>query len=495
MSYNSNRLAGLHIYSILLKHTGDMEHRLTHKQIAYYLKSDYGIELERKAISTYLRELEGCEYLNVEVTQKGSYAYGKFDDSELRVLIDSVLSNKSIDKKRANELIQKLCSLSHKRFKSKSPYMLDLTVKSENKSILSSIDIILEAIDKGKRVGFIYNTYEADKELHPISDNPFIVEPYRFFISEGNYYLFGFMENEKSYFKFELDKITNCSIVEKDGKTLNSLNPYSYVQPNELARVKLRVESNAISEVITHFGKNISIIPKDNAHLDVKFEANLDEVCSWALKHGDVAEIIYPKEARQKIRNIISKLNIAYTNEDEAKQVAIPNGITEITRWDYVLFGKEIDYLFIPKSIAKIDIRAFYGVCSIKEIRVDKDNPTYHSCNNCLIETSTNTLILGGENSIIPEYISRIGKSAFNGRTRLKSIKIPEGVSEIGYMAFSETSLTDIEIPKSISRIDSFAFALCPIKAPFSKDNRLQFKGQGIFADIEKLKEIKKLKK
>lgn len=492
MSYNSNRLAGLHIYSILLKYTGDNEHRLTHKQIAYYLKRDYGIELERKAISIYLKELEACDELNVEVTPKGSYAYGSFDESELRILIDSVLSSKFIDKKRAYDLIQRLCSLSHNRFKPRSPNSLDSTVKSENKSLLSNIDLIAEAIDKSKKIKFIYNNYEADKRLHPISDTPFVVVPYQLFMTDEKYYLFGLVENEKNYFKFELDKITGCAIVKKGDEAEDDYTDiYSFVQPKETVNVKLRVEAFAINDVISYFGKNISIFPSENKSLEVKFEADLDQVCGWALKHGDVAEIIFPNKARQKIRRIISRMDMAYVKNEKTKQLIIPNGTTEISEWDCLNDGTNIDYLFIPKSLVRINPRAFYGKNSIAKIEVDKENPIYHSCNNCIIETKTNTLVLGGENSIIPKYATRIGKSAFNGRGKLKSIKIPEGVVKIGYMAFCGTGLKDIEIPKSVKAIDSFAFALCQIKTPPNLDIQPEAIGEGIFADIKEARAIK----
>lgn len=491
MSYNSNRLAGLHIYSILLEHTGDKEHRLTHKQIAYYLKRDYGIELERKAISIYLKELEACEELNVETTPKGSCAYGKLDDSELRVLIDSVLSSKFIDKKRSHELIQKLCSLSHERFKPKSIYSIDSTVKSENKSLLSNVDLIVEAIDKGKKIKFMYNNYEADKKLHPISDTPFVVIPYQLFMSDGKYYLFGLVESEKNYFKFELDKITACSIIEKSAETqINYTDIYAFVEPKELVNIKMKVEAFAINDVITYFGKDISITPSDDNSLEVRFEADLNEVCHWALRHGDIAEIIFPNEARQKISKIISRMNTAYIKNE--KQVIIPNGTTEIDKWYDLNDGFDIDYLFISKSVVKINLRAFYGKNSIAKIEVDKDNPVFHSCNNCVIETETNTLVLGGENSIIPEYVTKIGKSAFDGRGALKSIEIPDGVLQIGQNAFRQTGLTDIKIPKSVKVIDSFAFALCDIKNAPNLDEQLEIKGQGMFADINEVKELLK---
>ena len=496
MAYNSNRLAGLHIYSILLEHTGNAEHCLTHKQIAYYLRRDYGIELERKAIGIYLKELEAIKDLNVTAGARGSYAQSRFNDSELRVLIDSVLSSKFIDKKRAKELITKLCSLTHTRFKPKSIYDLEATVKSENESLLNNIDLIENAIGTGKRIKFICNSYGADKRLHPISNSPFTVTPYQLLMSEGRYYLFGFVEAEQNYFKFELDKITSCIIIERDDDTeINYTDINLFVEPKKQSTFKMKIEAYAINEVVSYFGKEISIFPRDDNYLEVRFNGDFEDVCQWALKNGDIAEIIYPDEARVKIRKIITRMNTSYIRDDEAKRVVIPEGTVEIEEFDGLICGRNIEFLFIPLSVKKINPRAFYGVNSIAKIEVDKRNPIYHSCNNSVIETSTNTVVLGGENSIIPNYALKIGKSAFNGRGKLKDIKIPEGVIEIGYMAFCQTGLKEIKIPESVKVIRSFAFALSNVKEIQGLGNQLEAKGVGIFADAKEVKKLIKERK
>jgi hypothetical protein len=81
---------------------------------------------------------------------------------------------------------------------------------------------------------------------------------------------------------------------------------------------------------------------------------------------------------------------------------------------------------------------SFRGCSGLESIIVDSENKVYDSRNNCnaIIETSTNTLILGCKNTIIPQSVTSIGDYAFFGCSGLTSITIPSSVISIGIQAF-----------------------------------------------------------
>lgn len=82
----------------------------------------------------------------------------------------------------------------------------------------------------------------------------------------------------------------------------------------------------------------------------------------------------------------------------------------------------------------------------INSITVEEGNPKFDSRDgsNALIETATNSLILGCESTVIPESITSIGRSAFM-YCSFSTIDIPQSVNSIGEFAFTGCSnLTSI---------------------------------------------------
>ena len=90
-SFEPKKLALIRIWQILKKYS-DYDHPLTQEDISSYLKNDYGIVIERKAISRNISLLKEAG-VEIESKRTGSYLdYREFEDSELHM--NSYLQNK-----------------------------------------------------------------------------------------------------------------------------------------------------------------------------------------------------------------------------------------------------------------------------------------------------------------------------------------------------------------------------------------------------------------
>ena len=142
--------------------------------------------------------------------------------------------------------------------------------------------------------------------------------------------------------------------------------------------------------------------------------------------------------------------------------VTIPNSVTSIG--SYAFYNcSGLTSVTIPSSVTSIGGSAFY--CSgLTSINVENGNPQYDSRDNCnaIIKTSTNTLVVGCQNTTIPSSVTSIGASAFYGCSSLVSIDIPNSVTSIGSSAFRRCNgLTSIDIPNSVTSIGQSAFDGC----------------------------------
>ncbi len=145
----------------------------------------------------------------------------------------------------------------------------------------------------------------------------------------------------------------------------------------------------------------------------------------------------------------------------------------------------------IPDSVTEIEDGAFNGCDLLTELKVDKNNKTFHSDGNCIIETATNTLVVGCASSVIPDYVKAIGRHAFSDRKSLTSMTIPDSVTSIDAAAFSGcTSLTSIAIPNSVTSIEDDAFSNCTSLTSVAIGNGVELISLEAFYGCESLKEI-----
>lgn len=143
--------------------------------------------------------------------------------------------------------------------------------------------------------------------------------------------------------------------------------------------------------------------------------------------------------------------------------ITIPNNVTSIGGGAFY-YCSGLTSITIPNSVTSIGEGAFSDCNGLSTIVVKSGNAKYDSRDNCnaIIETSSNTLIVGCKSTTIPNSVTSIGNSAFSSCSGLTSIAIPNSVTSIGESAFYGcSSLTSIAIPNSVTSIGYGAFSSC----------------------------------
>ena len=213
---------------------------------------------------------------------------------------------------------------------------------------------------------------------------------------------------------------------------------------------------------------------------DVK-ELNIDctEIGSWFSGKSSLQKIVIGNNVKTigewafincsgltslTVGNSVTSIgNYAFDGCSGLTSLAIPSSVTSIG--DGAFYNcSGLTSLAIPSSVTSIGEQAFSSCNALESITVDNANTYYDSRGGCnaIIETSSNTLVAGCKNTVIPSSVTSIGYGAFYNCSGLTSVTIPSSVTSIGDDAFRGCSgLTSLAIPNSVTSIGGFAFSGC----------------------------------
>lgn len=318
------KLALLRILQILEDET-DKEHPYTQAQIIKRLAEKYDITVERKAVGRNLSLLKEAGF-GIESTKAGSFFDDRtFEQSELRLLVDSILCSRYINKKHSEDLIEKIVALGGKNFKShvKHIYSVGKWSKSDNIEFFYNIEIADEAIEKAKQITFHYNKFDETARLKKTYRQ--IVSPYQMILHNQRYYLMAYNEYWKNMAFYRMDKITDVEILDKpqtpiksvpgykngiDYKDLATSRPYLYADKAE--KIVVACDKALMDDVVDWFGNGVSVRKGNEGQIVVTLYASKDAMLYWALQYGKRAKVLEPEDLVQKIKQTLEDVLKSY---------------------------------------------------------------------------------------------------------------------------------------------------------------------------------------
>ncbi len=328
-SFEAKKLLILRILEILTEYS-DSEHKLRQGDIIRLLQLQYGIECERKAVARNIEFLQDAGY-DIVADKSGVYlAERKFETGELRLLIDSVLSNRNVCKAHTKELVAKLAKEGGKYFKNYTKHVINLDdwQKQENKEYFYNIELLCEAIEKKKQVSFYYNSYGLDKKLYRRSNEKRLVNPYQLLLKNGFYYLVCNYDRHDNGVYCRVNRITEIEILETPVKPFtkvkefeNGLNigrisnrlPYMFDEKAEEIVFESRNSADdMINNVIDWFGNGVKMERTDEGNIRFYVYASPRAMRFWILQFGKYVKVLQPQSLCDIIKADIAAMQKLY---------------------------------------------------------------------------------------------------------------------------------------------------------------------------------------
>ncbi len=157
----------------------------------------------------------------------------------------------------------------------------------------------------------------------------------------------------------------------------------------------------------------------------------------------------------------------AFDSCKSLSEITIPNGVTSI---GFCAFHNcdSIKSIRIPASVDTIYNNAFSDCNKLEKIEVSENNMFFMSDSQGVLYNKEKTCLRqypAGKKSkqyVVPEGITEISTSAFDGAENLTDVILPDTLTYIGSFAFFNCSnIKNINIPESVDHIEACAFDEC----------------------------------
>ena len=304
MPVSSHRSLVLSLLTLLKTHT-DEDHRLIQSDILEILRQEYGLSPTRKTLRNNLEELQQAGF--PIIYSDGWYYEHEMTFAELDLLVDSIHNVDGLPTSQRAGLLEKLRKLSSKWYDNPIEYS---QLRPWNAELMYTLDVLHRAITTDCQVTFNYCNYDVDKKLHPRPDDQghpkeYLINPYRVASANGRYYLICNVQKYPGITHFRVDRITNIRLSAEKAKPITRVeglvqginlteyvvqHPFMYA--GEPVRYKLRLQREAINDVLDWFGMNTLLEEPSPNEIYATVLTDPKSMEVWLSRYHEIAEII-----------------------------------------------------------------------------------------------------------------------------------------------------------------------------------------------------------
>lgn len=184
METKGKKALSLCILRVLEQHA-DAGNPLSTRHIIEYLKDDYGMIAERKAVGRNLLLLQEMGFPLSTYQENGKGYYLRSETGVVPHEHDPAALDAFLRAPRSERTQREI-----ERLQDSVPvFVSDAERMEQPETVFRTLDLLKEAIAKKLQVSFRYAVVQTDGKKAPQRETPFTVSPYALFLAEGYYYV------------------------------------------------------------------------------------------------------------------------------------------------------------------------------------------------------------------------------------------------------------------------------------------------------------------
>ena len=319
---NKHKLKLLYLMKVLENET-DSDHGLTMPQIIERLAAE-GVSAERKSVYRDIKALRDAGFdIQMLPTRPVQYARirNDLDINDVMMLVDIVQSSRFITERKSNQLVKSLKGLVSERQRKTLEKRVHVTerVKSQSDSVFHSVDIIHEALQRKRKIEFLYFSYGTNlKRNARHQGKQYVVTSVKVVFSDSNYYLAAFDDQAQAIKTYRIDRMELLQVSDEAAVRNSKISTYGFEDfafrsfsmfHGDPVCATLHVDANLMDVIVDRFGRNVNVVRATGKSADVRVNVlKSPQFFGWVAGLNGGVSIKAPKKLVEEYKDWLKSL-------------------------------------------------------------------------------------------------------------------------------------------------------------------------------------------